>query len=504
MRKKTLILMTSLSVVSISAAAIGISQIKQPSSIKGELSYSMILDSDSEVTSEDEGYLHRVDIKNNDFDMVGYSEVAGNFGSIKRVTYGDYTFNGMIYNRSVINGFTGLTVTFSGGDLYYVFTDFLMEDMSFNGHNTLTSGTPVDANGKAYFVVYTKSETPVTIESLKVDYTCDNSIDEEMIFNKNSTKGGARSLSKRSDFEDSFVELENNPTKYTNNYSVGKNVGHTNNDTWYRWNGRYFANSKKLGNNFSFGLTIAGNISQVVGAHAQKEDNYFHYGVWPEFTYGDTETEQKNNAEYEMTYIGNDNWEPLGKDHPLNPSRAYDDESYSGRFFTKYEAPDDAVWYVYSESADDFIKDGSGNYLEFASKQAARDYIKTRPAAEQDDLSPYSYDATFFDPDETTVIGSTTTLREAYETYDLPFWFVRFDVYMADNGNDEVVPFCDAYINGFKIFKSEIFNKYDTVNNPKLMIREMPMHVVNYGVDVEGNPANSYIGTFTYPRLITE
>lgn len=503
MKKKTLLLLTSVSVVSISAVAIGFSQVQKPASTKGDLSYSMALDASSEVTTEDEGYLHRVEIKKNQFDMVGYDDVAGNFGSIKKVTYGDYTFNGMIYNRSVINGFESLTVSFSDGELYYVFTDFLMEDMTFEGHDQLVSGSPVSAGGKAYFIVYNKSETPVTIEYLKVDYECNGNIDSEMIFNKSSTVGGARSLSKRSDFQDSFVELENDPTLYTNNYSSGKHAGHENNDSWYRWNGRYFANSGAISNSFSFGMTIAGNISQVVGAHAREQDNYFHYGVWPQFTFGSTDEEQKENAEYEMVYIGNDNYEPLGKDHALRPSDPYVNESYEGRFFTKYDVAQDATWYLWSESANDFYK-VDGHYVTFASKQAARNYIKTLPSSQWDDLGAYTYDYVFYDPDNTNVLGSSLKLRDAYETYDLPFWFVRFDIYMKNNGNGEIVPFCDASINGFMIFSSEIFYKYDTVNNPDVMIRTLPLHVVNYGLDVDGNPASSYTGTFTYPRLINE
>ena len=71
------------------------------------------------------------------------------------------------------------------------------------------------------------------------------------------------------------------------------------------------------------------------------------------------------------------------------------------------------------------------------------------------------------------------------------------NVYLEDNN-----PVCDVSINGFKLFSQEIFEDYDTVNKPSLVIHSFPMHVVNYGVDIEGNPADSYTGCFTYPRII--
>ena len=185
--------------------------------------YHMILDSSSQVeeVEREGGILYQANYKENKIDFVGYSDEGGTLGSIKKETFGTYTYNGMIYNRSVINGFKSLTVDFSGGGLSYVFSDFLMEDMDFEGE-PLTSGTAVEVpHGEAYFIIYNESTTPVNINSIDLEYSCDGSIDGEMIFNKTSTMGGARSLAKKTTLEDSFVELENNPTKYTNNYSVG-------------------------------------------------------------------------------------------------------------------------------------------------------------------------------------------------------------------------------------------------------------------------------------------
>ena len=211
--KRKMILFTSLTaVVTFSVATVIVLGHKQSVLSKGVESFHMVLDSSVEPVEKDGGYFHEVDIKNNKIDIIGYHEENNAFGSISREKCGDFTYNGMIYNRSVINGFDSLTVDFTGGTLYYVFTNFLMEDMSFYGHLTLTSNQPVAApEGKAYFIIYNKSETPVTINSIDIKYDCDGSIDRDMIFNKDSQKGGARSLSKRSDFLDSYVELENNP-----------------------------------------------------------------------------------------------------------------------------------------------------------------------------------------------------------------------------------------------------------------------------------------------------
>ena len=501
MNKKLLALVTTTVTASICLGVVMVAINRNDMFAKGELEYSITLNDKSAVKSKDMGYLHQITVKNNKFDMIGWSSEGGNLGSIKQDTYGDYTYKGMIYNRSVINGFKQLTVKFSGGDLYYVFTDFLMEDMSFNG-TQLTSEVAVSVpNNEAYFLVYTSSTDPVDIDYVTVRYECDASVDASMIFNKDSTKGGARSVSSSSVFEDSFVTLTNNPTLHTNNYSTGKHDGHTNNDSWYRWNGRYFAYSGDLGTHFSFGTTIIGNISQVVGAHTEEADNYFHFGVWPQFTYGDTLDERKENAEYEMIYIGNDNYEPLGKDEALRPSDPYTKQSYAGRFYTVFE---NYEWHLWSDTAEDEYKEG-GVVKKFATVAEARAFIKALPEEQKSDWVPYAYDAKFLDPDTNTVVGGSTTLRQAYEAYTLPYWFVRFDVYLAENDIEEMVPYCDAYINGFKIFSSEIFpSGYDTDTNPGIHIHSLPMHVVNFGKDIDGNPASKYEGTFTYPRFIAD
>lgn len=451
MKKKTVGLITSLSILSVCAAAVGVSIANKAESVRGggEL-FSMTLDKDSVVYPIDDGVAYQVDINTNKFDILGYAPVENKFGSIEKATYGSYDYNGMIYNRSVINGFEYLTVNFSGGNLYYTFTDFLMEDMSFDQSKQLTSGTCVPAGGKAYFVVYNPSTTPVEIESLKVEYYCDNSIDDEMIFNKNSTTGGARSLAKVREYEDSFVKLTNNPSKYLNNYSRGNDVSDAHDNSWYRWNGIFFKQSAYYDVDFTFGMTIIGDYSRMID-----ESKFFHYGVWPQFNYVGSAGDDKDGS-YIMTYIGNDNYEPYGKDDALFPEDPYVQQSYSGRFFSDYG------WYNSSWS--------------------------------------------FPDPDTTSIEDGSLTFREAYEQYNLPFWFIKFHVYIDTNISTDS-PVCTTYINGMQMFTSELFYDYDMVNKPDIYIQTLPLHVVNYGIDAAGNRGENidgvpYYGTFTYPREI--
>lgn len=449
MKKKSVVLCSAILMTTFSLAAVLLFSGKTNVLSKGQDENShIVLDSSTQVEIQEVDQLVEVNIRNNKIDLYGYHEASGAFAKIQREACNNFTYNGMVFNKSAINGFKSLTVDFSGGTLYYVFTNFLMEDMNFNHVTTLTSGVAVDVpNNEAYFVVYNKETTPVTINSMDIEYSCDGSIDNKMIFNKDSQKGGARSLSKRSDFQDSYVELENNPTLYTNNYSVGKHTDpkQVNNDSWYRWNGRYFATSENLGTQFTFGMTIMGDFSRVCNLN-----KVFHYGVWPQFSYvGAPRDEQGRLADYDyvQTYIGNDNYEPLGAANALHPDDPYVQQSYVGRFFTDYG------WYNDSWQ--------------------------------------------FANPDAVFIADGVTTYREAYEAYDLPFWFIKFDVYL---GEDQ--PTCDVYINGFKLFSQKMFEQYDIDAKPDLYIHTLPMHIVNYGVDANGAPDESYIGTFTYPRLI--
>ena len=485
MKKKALVLCLTSSMVVLSVGAVlGLSR-GEASRLRAELTMShMELSAATEVYAKEEGAYHQVDVRNNKIDLVGYETSKGNLGSIKRAVHGSYMYNGMVYNRSAINGFRTLKVNYTGGTLKYVLSDFLMENMNFNG-NVVTSGVEIAVpHNEAYFIIYNDSETKVDIKSMDIGYVCDHSIDDEMI-NWNGNMGGARSYAKRTTEEDSFYELENNPTKTTNNYSTGSHGGH--NSSWYRFNGRYLNDSDVLGTEFTFGMTIAGEYSKMT----DPSEN-FHYGVWPQFDYGNA-----NDRTWIQTYIGNDNYEPLGKDNALRPDDPYTKESYSGRFFTRYgPCAEFALW---SDSLKNDIKDELGNILEFSSQEAAEAYIAAHSAELPSDVEVYE-EWKFLNPDIQTTAGNpTVTLRQAYNAYTLPFWFVKFHVYLDATTKEAMV---DVFINGFHIYTEQIFENYDTVNTPDIKIYTLPMHVVNYGINAEGDPDASYTGVFTKPRLI--
>lgn len=451
MKKKAVLLLTTFSAVGLATATLFAFNSNEATFARGTDQPSTItLSSSSAVhSSSDDSLLAQANVKNNKFDFIGYSSEGGLLGSIQK----GEAYRGMVYNRSVINGFNSLEVKFSGGPLSYVFTDFLMEDMTFNHGTALVSEQAVQVpEGKAYFLVFTTDDSKVNLDYVKVTYDCDHSIDNQMIYNKNTTLGGARSLAKKTVLEDSFIELENNPTKYTNNYSTGKHEGHTNNDSWYRFNGRYFYPSEELGTNFDFAMTIMGSYEMM-----QDESQFFHYNFWPQFSYGNS-----NDEPWTQLYIGNDNYEPLGKDHALRPSDPYTKDSFAGRFFTNYD------WYNDNWEID--YSDPTGSW-----KFADPDIVKV-----PDPLYP------------------DLTYRQAYEMFNMPFWYVRFHVYL----NEENDAWADIYINNVMIYSTYIFEDYDTVNTPSIHIHTLPMHLINYGVDAEGNPAPSYKGSFTYPRLI--
>ena len=460
---------------------------EKPEEKKDETKYDVDLNSKAFVTEKEEGILHEVKYNEYVIDLLGYSSNEGKLGSLKKATYNGVTYNGMAYNRSLIGNLEKIRVDFSGGDLQYVFTEFLMEDMNFDSKtgNKFESGKPVDVpEDKCYFVIYTKNTTPVKIDSLKLKLRENSTFDDHQIYNLTSETelGGARSVSKKYTITDSYVEMESNPQSHTNNHSKGTHYicdrekggcGHyyvsetpitecthchventiktLNKSTWYRWNGQYLPESEDLGTEFTFGMTIAGEFSRMVD-----ETKFFHYNVWPQFSYGST---KKDEDVWVQTYIGNDNYEPLGKDNALNPSDPYVNESYAGRFFGNYD------WYNAQGIVD--YSDPSGAWK-------------------------------FGDPDLCKIPDGSKTLREAYKAYNLPFWFIKFHVYLGEG--DE--PTADIFINGTKVYSLEIFEEYDTVAKPSLHIKTLPMHMVNYGIDLDGPPGDSYTGTLTLPRLI--
>ena len=470
---------------------------EKPEEKKDETKYDVDLNSKAFVTEKEEGILHEVKYNEYVIDLLGYSSNEGKLGSLKKATYNGVTYNGMAYNRSLIGNLEKIRVDFSGGDLQYVFTEFLMEDMNFDSKtgNKFESGKPVDVpEGKCYFVIYTKSTTPVKIDSLKLKLK-DQDFDAKKVFEVNSETvlGGARSASKKYTITDSFIEMENNPLDYNNNYSQGKTHGHTNNDSWYRWNGQYLSNSIALGSEFSFGMTIGGEFGRMVDS-----SKLFHYGVWPQFGYRDSENQLiSTNNNYVQTYIGNDNYEPRGYENPVHPDDDYVFESYSGRFFTNYGLPeDDQYFYIWDWTANEDIQE-AGVPKQFETEVEAIEYRTTNLGGNSSRYEIYQ-NWQFLNPDTEHIVDGSKTFREAYQAFTLPFWFVRFDVHLDSDSN----PICDVSINGFKLFTQDIFEgKYDKANNPGLEIKTLPMHIVNYGNE-DGTAQDSYTGIFTLPRLI--
>lgn len=452
--KKQIILLASVAVLSsVSLGAVVLSRTNIGHLFAKTESYSLTLDGGTVLTERDHGFYHAATVKDNEFDFLGYSPVEGKLGNIKKKNYnGVYDYNGIVYNRSLINGFNSLTVTYSGATLYYELTSFLMENMRFDKSKAVVSGTPIEAGaGDAYFILYTDdAEQGSDIQNIVLDYDCDGNIDDTMIFNKNSTLINARSASKTTELTDNYMVLENNPTAATNNYSVGKASGQSNSSTWYRWNGMAWKDSASLGVNFEINITILGNISQAVNYYENPEDNYFNYSVWPELYYGDA-----TKANWAEIYIGNDNYEPLGKDDESRPHKdLYGDYSFSGRFITNY---------VYYE---DIEAENPNDKWQFA------------------------------DPDTFKVVDDSMTFREAYEAFTLPYWHVKY----AFTTTPEDGTYCDTYVNGIQFFHEEFLEQKHYVEGKEYYIHTLHNHCVNYG-KADGSPAASYEGVFTYPRL---
>ena len=330
--------------------------------------YEMKLNSSTQPVSKDDGYYHEVVVKDNMFDAIGYANDGSGFGSIKKANYGSYTYNGMIFNRSIINGLAKLSVKFSGGSLNYVFSEYLMENMDFNGE-ALTSEVAVDAPaGSGYFIVYTESTSPVHIEELKVSYLCDGSLDNSMIYNESTINKYARSTPSETIFYNDSFEFTNRPQSDISNYSTNTYNNHP--GSWYRWNGRCSQPSEYLGNDFAIDTTIMGNISQAIDPNS-----FFHYSMWVNYEWGTG----ANDNDWEYVYIGNDNYEPLGSENRIMPqSDHYADYSYAGRFFTMYS---------YDEDAKDWV---------------------------------------FVNPDTHKINDNSLTLRQAYERYTLPYWHLSY------------------------------------------------------------------------------
>ena len=326
------------------------------------------LDKDAVFESKDEGNFYQTNVSEHLFDVIGYEALDNGLVSIKQKAYGPYTYLGMIYNRSIIDGLKSITVNFDNTkDLYIVFSEYLMEDMTFPTTSKIESGVKIDAGeNKGYFVLYTNSTEKVDITSISIEYDDEKSFADSMLYTPATVGNGyARSVPSSRSFSYDLIDITNNPTETTNNYSQGKHPTSGRDNFWYRWNGIALAPSEYLGKEFSIHMTIIGNISQMIDP-----DNLFCYSIWPEF---EREGIDANNYGWELIMIGNDDYEPMGKaENRINTK--YD--GFTGRFITEY----------------------SGAY----------------------------------DPDETKTTDGSMTFREAFEAYTLPFWNVEFKINGVD------------------------------------------------------------------------
>ena len=117
-----------------------------------------------DIQEKDKGYSHFISKEEKKFDFIGYSETGGEFGSLAKKTIEGVKFEGVIYNRNILEGLKSIKVKYESGELYAVFTEYLMEDMSFveDDSHLIASATAVNApEGARYFCIYTSSETPI-------------------------------------------------------------------------------------------------------------------------------------------------------------------------------------------------------------------------------------------------------------------------------------------------------------------------------------------------------
>ena len=442
MKKKLVLLLTSFLATSSLVALAFVSSLgsKGYGMTYGEEELSTITISSLADAEALDGNSHwkQVNHKNNLFDFLGVESVSPI--TIKQMTYGEganaYTYKGLAYNRSMINGFRHLKVDYTGSNLYATYSEYLMEDMAFveDEAHKVTSGFRYDVDGSnGFFVLYTSGT--VQINSIEIKYACDKSLDASLMYDSNTVHGYARSAAKVHEINHDLMELENNPTNITNAYSsrYDKSGGHNNVDVWYRWNGIDLPKVYDLGQYFSIQTTVIGNISQVTNSHANEEDNWFNFGIWPQVLQEST-SEYPEYTGWGYAFIGNDNYDPA-KAKP--ETDAWAKESYAGRFFGCYDA-----------------------------------------------------NGKFADPDTTYTLeeNSTTTLRDAYEAFTLPFWNIEIR-YLGE--------YTETYINGFCVYREEIF--YDYYPEESFYINRIAVHMVNYG-NTSGQAAHSYKATFTTPR----
>jgi len=396
---------------------------------------SISLDSKDGIVSADEGHMHQLTKDENVFDFYGWEEVESALGGIKKNEHGTYVYDGMIYNRTSLYGVKNIMVNFDDAkDLYLYKSTQLFEEVNLpkdDDHKILKNTKYEFGENDYYFVLYTDSEEAVSINKIVFEYaedhTSPNYLYEELTLNN------ARSVAKSKSVAGDLINIENNPLSNTNNYSQGKMGEHD--CAWYRWNGVDLPNSKELGYEFEVQTTILGNTSYMCD-----DSKFFNYSVWIELE--DVTTGVREYWDYAI--IGNDNYEPLGKENAVHPEDKYVEQAYPGRFYTSY---------VYEN-----------NKLLFAN------------------------------PDTHKILSEDMTLREAYEENKLPVWNVHFkfkDSKTYVTINNKVITVMDQFD-----WEGDEASPTDTFR-----IARMELHLVNYG-NPDGSPKDSYTGSFSVPRIL--
>ena len=397
-------------------------------------------DKNSSLISRDGGLVDELEMSGYTFEFVGRKDKANKFGSLLKFEVNSKKYNGHFYNKTIMNGLKTINVKYTGVALYFIFTDYLMEDLSFakSTANRMISGKDYEApNGYRYFMVFTDSENESDIESISIKVDKEEAFFDDRVYGNKTTYAYNRSPAKSVKQDDGFYELETRHQSDNNNYAHGTDANHTNDFSWYRWNGLDLQSSERFNtNDGEIQMTIVGDFSYMVD-----ESKLFNYHLWIEFEYYDTAQSDYVGGGWVYMVLGNDNYEPLGHDNPDRVNDSYDD-NFSGRFFTRYGF---------------------------------------------DDRYPGQW--RFEDPDYATTKDGRT-YREAYESMPYPYWDIRFQV----SGED-----CATFINGVELDTVEIFGNGEHTNEP-VRVKRMMIGGINYG-NTNGTPQASYKGTFTKPRF---
>lgn len=171
-KKKKTILLTTVSACSMMVIGLVVSGVSQAgvSFIRSDYTseFSITLNSDNKVTSN--GDKVQKTALDNDVTFT-YSGVSGS-------TSGHVTLasNGYLVNKDGIRSMEGLTCSYSGsGTLKFKLS---YDGETWGGETTVTSGYKFELGSNPYFVQFTAYSSSVTIESIKIEYSCVETIDE--------------------------------------------------------------------------------------------------------------------------------------------------------------------------------------------------------------------------------------------------------------------------------------------------------------------------------------